>query len=284
MAEQNAYHEIDRTTEGFEIFFWVFHDKYSYVPPHWHTAIEINYVINGGADIILSDRTIHLGPGDINLLDSTVIHAVRSIHGNDSIVIQLPYPMLVRYIPDFDRLAFSYDCHATDPDSMRKRRDLIKVLEQMQDIFEKKPDGGILKFNSLIFELMHLIYQNLAHPKTSEQLLLTEKTFDRLKVIMRYSDEHYAEPITLSQIASVVALQEAYFCHFFKQKMGVTYFQYLNELRLSRIYSDLLTTDLPVKDLMEKHGFTNYKVFRRMFLDKFHTTPGEYRKAYKKDL
>ena len=95
---------------------------------------------------------------------------------------------------------------------------------------------------------------------------------------MKYSNEHYAEQITLSEIASVVALQDDYFCHFFKKHMGVTYFQYLSELRMSHIYHDLISTDIPLKDLLEKHGFTNYKLFRKMFLEEFHTTPGQYRK------
>ena len=54
--------------------------------------------------------------------------------------------------------------------------------------------------------------------------------------------------------------------------MGVTYFQYLNEIRLSHIYRDLTSTDLPLKVLLEKHGFTNYKLFRKMFYEQFATT------------
>jgi AraC-like DNA-binding protein len=60
--------------------------------------------------------------------------------------------------------------------------------------------------------------------------------------------------------------------------MGITYTRYLNDLRLSKIRKDLIDTDLPVKDILEKHGFTNYKLFRRMFNDTFGCTPGQYRK------
>ena len=40
----------------------------------------------------------------------------------------------------------------------------------------------------------------------------------------------------------------------------------------------MTATDLPLKVLLEKHGFTNYKLFRKMFYEQFATTPGEYRK------
>ena len=43
----------------------------------------------------------------------------------------------------------------------------------------------------------------------------------------------------------------------FKKCMGVTFLEYQNELRLSYIYRDLITTRDPVHDILERHGFTN---------------------------
>ena len=37
--------------------------------------------------------------------------------------------------------------------------------------------------------------------------------------------------------------------------------------------------DLPVGTLAEKHGFTNDKLFHRLFRERFHTTPLQLRKA-----
>ena len=60
--------------------------------------------------------------------------------------------------------------------------------------------------------------------------------------------------------------------------MGITYTNYLNDLRLSKIRDDLVDTDLPVKLILEKHGFSNYKLFRKMFSETFGCTPTTYRK------
>ncbi len=62
--------------------------------------------------------------------------------------------------------------------------------------------------------------------------------------------------------------------------MGKTYLEYLNEIRLSHIYKDLMQTDLPLKTILENNGFTNYKLFRQLFYENFHTTPGEYRRTH----
>lgn len=73
-------------------------------------------------------------------------------------------------------------------------------------------------------------------------------------------------------------LQPTYFCRMFKKYMGVTFLEYQNELRLSKIYQDLLHTDDPVNEILERHGFTNYKLFRRMFQEHFGDTPLHVRK------
>ena len=58
--------------------------------------------------------------------------------------------------------------------------------------------------------------------------------------------------------------------------MGVTFLEYQNEYRLSFIYKDLINTKAPVHVILERHGFTNYKLFRRMFQEHFgvHTYEG----------
>ena len=78
-------------------------------------------------------------------------------------------------------------------------------------------------------------------------------------------------------------MQPGYFCRFFKKCMGVTFLEYQNELRLSYIYRDLITTEDSVRDILERHGFTNYKLFRRMFEEHFKDTPSGIRKKIKQD-
>lgn len=55
--------------------------------------------------------------------------------------------------------------------------------------------------------------------------------------------------------------------------MGITFLEYQNELRLSYIYRDLINTEDLVAEILERHGFANYKLFRRMFKARFGDTP-----------
>lgn len=273
-------YENDRITDGLEIFFWVFNDASSFVPSHWHQAIEIMYIMEGEVDVTINTQETVLLPGDIFLIDSSVIHSTKSIRGNHAILIQLPYTLLRKYITDFDDLNFAFDCHSDNPILKTKIMQLIEVVREMQIIFEVNPKGGILRFNSLVFEMLYQLYHNFSTPIPATDLRKDEKHFSRLKLVMNYTNEHYNRPLTLDEIADVACFRKEYFCHFFKKNMGKTYLEYLNEIRLSHIYKDLVQTDLPLKTILENNGFTNYKLFRQLFYKNFHTTPGEYRRAH----
>ena len=271
-------HERDRITDGLDIFFWVFNDSSSYVPTHWHSAMEVMYVLEGEVDVTVGGQTTVLLPGDVYLVDCAVPHSTKSLDGNKAVLIQIPYPLLERYIPDISSRRFGFDCHSQSPIVRTKILQLIEIIKQMQIIFEVKPDGEILRFNSLVFEFLFQIYHNFSQEMETVEAQKENKTFGRIQTILDYLDSNYSSPISLDEISKVACLQKEYFCHFFKKNMGITYTNYLNDLRLSKIRDDLVDTDLPVKLILEKHGFTNYKLFRKMFGETFGCTPTTYRK------
>lgn len=205
-------YENDRITDGFDIFFWVFNDESSFVASHWHQAIEMMYIMDGEVDVIINAQETKLLPGDLFLIDSSVIHSTKSIHGNHAILIQLPYTLLKKYIPNFDDLNFAFDCHSNNPILNTKIMRLIEVIKEMQIIFEINPKGGILRFNSLVFEMLYQLYHNFSTPIPDTDLRKDEKHFNRLKLVMNYTNDHYNRPLSLDEIADVACCQKEYFC------------------------------------------------------------------------
>ena len=102
------------------------------------------------------------------------------------------------------------------------------------------------------------------------------------KYVFKWSVIASVAGLAFNVIAGVAYLQTGYFCRFFKKKMGVTFLEYQNEYRLSFIYKDLINTKDPVHVILERHGFTNYKLFRRMFQEHFGCTPTKVRENMRK--
>lgn len=64
---------------------------------------------------------------------------------------------------------------------------------------------------------------------------------------------------------------------FFKKNMGMSFLEYINEVRLTHIYQDLIHTDTPISILTEENGFSNQKLFNRLFKELYGCTPSSVR-------
>ncbi len=148
----------------------------------------------------------------------------------------------------------------------------------MQVANDIRPEGYILRFNSLLFEILFQLYHNFSVKIFQADLTHRTKDLNRLNLVLDYTNQHYNRPISIDEIARTAFLDSGYFCRFFKKHMGLTYLEYLNEVRLSHIYQDLISTPDSLQHILERHGFTNYKLFRRVFAEHFQATPSQIRK------
>lgn len=103
----------------------------------------------------------------------------------------------------------------------------------------------------------------------------------RLDTILDYIAQNYRRHVSIEEIAWNCLSAAWYFCPVFSKSVReFTFLEYQNELRLSFIYQDIISTDDSIKDILERHGFTNYKLFRRMFFEHFKASPTEVRKTH----
>jgi YesN/AraC family two-component response regulator len=149
----------------------------------------------------------------------------------------------------------------------------------MLNIFQVKKLGYSFLFNSKLQQYLYLLFvhfskgtNTLTLPSANKHRIYLQKTID-------YVASHYSEPISLSEIASYLSLNPEYFCRMFKKNMGFTFLEYLSQIRLTHIYDDLRNTSDSITQIQERHGFTNYKVFNRMFKESYGCTPSVARKC-----
>ena len=278
MKSKEISHEIIDVPVDTNVKFRTSIDPGSYIPMHWHRAVEIIYMQAGSLDVTVESENFTIRKGDCIVINGNVLHSTKCTSPNTAILLQIPLDFMEKYIPDLGQLIFLFDFRTKDQRLQTKQTMLKTILEQLQIINDVRPDGYLLRFNSLIFELLFQLYHNFAVKILQSNTSQEKKDMDRLEPVLNYISEHYREPISLNEIAEVACLQTGYFCRFFKKKMGITFLEYQNEYRLSFIYRDLITTRDPVHVILERHGFTNYKLFRRMFLEHFGNTPTQIRK------
>lgn len=256
-------------------------DPGSYVAPHWHDAIEIVYMQEGELKFTIENAVHEIKSGQCIMVSPDKIHSTLCTKPNRAIVFQIPESFLEKFIPNSKQLDFMLKDPAPTPVLQGKVELLKETLLKMQLLVDMNPDGAILRFNSLLFEVLFQLYHNFRNAVFKADVTNRDRNMDKLKRVLNYTAENYNRPIPLDEIASVAMFEPKYFCRFFKKCMGVTFLEYQNEVKLSKIYNDILSTNDKISEILERHGFTNYKLFRKMFADYFGSTPNALRKSMK---
>lgn len=280
MPEQQLHHtyEIIQVPETTGVRFYTSIDNGSYIPNHWHDAVEIIYLLEGELSVTIESASYHLCAGQCILVNSCVIHSTKCTIPNKAIVFQIPIDFIKLYIPEAEQLLFALNDPSNNPIYQTKLDMFKNTLIQMQVANDIHPKGYVLRFNSLLFEILFQLYHNFSVKVFQANLTQRNKDLKRLQNVLNYTVQNYNRPISIDEISQIAFLESGYFCRFFKKHMGLTFLEYQNEVRLSYIYQDLISTNDTLQHILERHGFTNYKLFRRMFSEHFHTTPSQIRR------
>ena len=100
---------------------------------------------------------------------------------------------------------------------------------------------------------------------------------DPAEVVCAYIEKHYAEEITLEQLAGTVHLSPGYLSRLFHKKTGVTFRSYINRTRVENAARMLRASHRGVNDIALDCGFCNLSHFHRVFKEHTGMTPREAR-------
>lgn len=277
-------YELIPLNDKTNVRFYTSIDSGSYVAPHWHDAVEIIYMQKGELKIDIENNAYELKDNQCLIISSNRIHSTLCTKPNRAIVFQIPESFIDKFVPNAKSMEFNLKDPADTPVQQGKVDIFKDILAKMQFLVDYEPDGAVLRFNSLLFEVLFQLYHNFSTPVSSSALTRYSKNLEKLKPILNYINENYNKPISLEEISSIAMFEPKYFCRFFKKCMGTTFHEYQNKIRLSKIYHDIVSTDDKISEILERHGFTNYKLFRHLFRSHFDATPSEIRKSDVDDL
>lgn len=94
----------------------------------------------------------------------------------------------------------------------------------------------------------------------------------------RYMDRHFAEPLTLAQIAGACNLSPVYFHKQYTLRAGHTPHEYVTDKRIAKAKVLLRTEDVSIAQAAERCGFSSQSYFCACFKKTVGVTPGQYRK------
>lgn len=98
--------------------------------------------------------------------------------------------------------------------------------------------------------------------------------------LCHYIEDNYAKSdLSLNEVASIAGFNEKYFSSKFKKEIGVTFVDYLTNIRMEAAKNLLQKTNMKLAEISEAVGYNNVEHFVRVFKKKNGMSPREYTKS-----
>ncbi len=131
--------------------------------------------------------------------------------------------------------------------------------------------------SSDILKKINALADEMFGPENPEPPVIVQKN-QIVELAKEYMEEHYFENISLNGIAEKVRISPAYLSSLFSQQLGITFIDYLNEVRIDHACVYLKQNMFKTYEIAYKVGFRDEKYFSKVFRKVKGMSPSEYKK------
>lgn len=248
------------------------------ITTHWHEEAEFTLVTEGSCLYQIDLVDYEVKEGDIlfipplflhsislntnkEFLSETYVFHINFLGGNSTDICS------TRYLTPMMNQEFSMPCLITPEHPAYAS--LRKIFSQITTLYDEALVGYELALKSLFLQTIFLLLQYSEKNASSE----TQASSDKLKHVLDYIEFHYAESISISELAKLCYFSDYHFMRFFKKHMSMTCMEYINNLRLEKAVELFEQGNFSILDVSLSVGFHNLSYFHRAFKKKYHMTP-----------
>jgi len=253
----------------------------AYTPPHWHAAVELLLFVKGSVTCKFENSTLRAKPGDLYLINSHEVHETRCSRDAVYLCVHIEPSRMMLYVPDFDQLQFSL---AHDPDDPEKAEAYEQLHGHMEELLRQTRENALasrLEQQSKLFAVTAILVKHFSQAMPVEERNLQRSDMLRLEPLLEEVQLRHEENLTLDWAADEMGLNREYFCRLFKKNMGVSYLQYLYQVRATAVCRELEICDDPIGEIAQRHGFRDPKMLSQYFREIYGCTPSEKRKFFR---
>ncbi len=256
-----------------------------YMPWHWHQPVELFYIKSGELEYNTPAGKICFPAGSGGLLNSGVIHMTRP-HLEKGTPIQLlhifdPYFLVDsrdgllarRYIKPF--VDSSTELVLFSPEIPNHKKLLDAFIASFK-LDENTPEAEMVLRNILAEIWVKLISLLPEANSTFGDPFISS----RLRMMLEFIHTHYAERITVREIASAGTSSERDCYRLFQTSLHCTPNAYVTGFRLQKACSRLRSGQEAVTEIAMDCGFGSSSHFGKLFTARYNCSPLQYRKKW----
>ncbi len=258
---------MDNRKKDFELYFMTGGSARE----HMHQDVEFIYVMDGCIRVTALGKTFLLGGEDAMIINSNHRHSWLEVEKTHLCIIHFNYSMLLEYLDK--KLIFFY-CNSSK-ESSERYEGIREIMDDLLSECAVNADRMTFEKKSLLYRLL----QYLIRYFMSDDILNTAEKDDlRIEEMLQYINTNYARSLSLQEMAEYMHMAPSSFSRFFKKRAGITFVEYVNNVRLHFALEDILYTTNSVSWIAQTHGFANASVFCKNFKAVYGMAPMVYRK------
>ena len=253
---------------------------------HWHATLEINVCASGLLKTSTQRGEYIVREGDAVLVNANVLHRNEAYEGAPGVRVQTHMfdrsLVAAAELPQRRYVAPVVECTLLDALPLfRENAEHRAVLEALDRAFEaagEEKDGYELEICGLLNRAWQGVYA-LALPVIGARQPLPRMETARLKRMLGFIRDHFAEDISPADIAASAGVCERECFRCFKQELGTTPLATLTDFRLRKAAELLRETDRSVTDIAAACGFATSSYFGKVFRRRMNLSPLAYRRG-----
>jgi AraC-like DNA-binding protein len=268
-------------------------DRLPYFYPHLHrhNETQITWVVSGEGTLIVGNTMHYFQSGDLFVIGANQPHLFKSepsyfepsnrkkVH---SLNIFFNPKGFVSHLFAFpEMLSIKKFIDSSEVGMQASGKNASKLAEHFLKISNSFAGFRLAYFVELLqimASFKHWTYFS-AH---SFPRAITDSEGLRMNEIYRFTMDHFAEDVSLEQIASVACLTPQSFCRYFKKHTAKTYVRFLNEIRINEACKRFMEMNFDsIGNVAYQCGFNSVVSFNRVFKGITAKTPKEFIKTYK---
>ncbi len=250
--------------------------------PDAHFEHQMILVTNGTAKIVINEQTYDLAPKSLVFISRMERHYfIISDDQYERMVASMSNDLIMSNIREVELLSlfiqrpkqFSHVVALSD-----------EAYEMLLPLFARLCNESLTQKAFFITRCFSIVVAILIDLYRTHPTYFPPRNASNLSDValtaQRYINEHYAEPFTLQELAEQNYISRHTLSAAFKEIVGIPFKEYVVLFRLSEAKRLLVTTDASIGDIAEQVGYLNVNNFIKIFKEREHQTPLQYRKKF----
>lgn len=239
---------------------------------HFHPDIEVDFVVEGELCVSVKDTGYHLKKDDFILMNSGILHAVKS-ETKETILCCVKFSCgSVAEMSGEESVLFF--CNSVEENG-QKYHALRKILHELVYYQVQRPHRTACLKRSVLYKLLDSLLENF---RMDLGMKGAEHADDvKMMQIFQYVSQNFRYGVSLTELADKLYMSKSTLSRFFKKQTGIGFADYINQVRLKYAIEDLIYSNKNITKIAVDCGFSNPSAFNKLFRETYGVSPTEYR-------